>query len=320
MLPFTRPQSATSAPRRRRPRPLTMLLALLLGGMGLVGGSILTNHDAWRRALPARLGGSGAQAGAETGAETGAEARAGAAGRTGAAARSGTGAEKSEGAGSSSSSSLVNRLITSTPTSAQPTVALTFDDGPHPVWTPKLLEVLRRHQVKAVFCVLGENAAARPDLIRQVAAAGHMLCNHSYTHDFELGARRLPQIHDEVERTNQVIRAAAPGVPIPWYRAPGGYWAESVWQVTTARDMGSLWWAQDPRDWDGPSENLIVQRVIEHLHPGSVILLHDGGGNRAATVAAVDRLIPTIRALGYQFAMPATTPPVPAQQSDADKL
>lgn len=318
MLPFKRPLSAVTSRRRRRSRPLSVLLTLLLTGVGLVGGSIATNHDAWRRALPASMGGSGAQASAKSGAA--AEAGTAAAGAAG--ARSGAAAEKSaESAASKESAgaaSLVNRLIVSTPSTprgAKPTVALTFDDGPHPLWTPKVLEILDRHRVKAVFCVLGENAEVRPDLISEMAKAGHKLCNHSYTHDFELASRQEPRIVDEVERTSAAIHEAAPDAEIPWYRAPGGFWAESVWEVTTDHGMQSLWWAQDPRDWDGPSQDLIVRRVMDNLHPGSVILLHDGGGNRSQTVAALERLIPRIRAQGYEFAMPATTLP-----GDADEL
>ncbi|PZM93990.1 MAG: polysaccharide deacetylase [Actinobacteria bacterium] len=174
------------------------------------------------------------------------------------------------------------------------TVALTFDDGPDPRYTPQVLALLRRYQVKATFCVVGVQAQAYPNLIRQIAAEGHTLCNHSWQHDFDLGSRPPAEIRANLARTTAVIRAAAPGTPVPYFRQPGGYWTAAV--VAEARRLGmtSLDWAVDPRDWENPVADQIASMVISTTTAGAIILLHDGGGNRSATVAALQRILPEL--------------------------
>jgi peptidoglycan-N-acetylglucosamine deacetylase len=165
-------------------------------------------------------------------------------------------------------------------------VALTFDDGPDPAWTPKVLEQLRRHQVTATFCVVGTRVRKHPGLVARIVREGHQLCNHSWRHDVDLGDRPRAEIHADLDRTTRAIRAAVPGAKVPFYRQPGGRWTPEV--VAVARELGMtpLHWNVDPRDWAKPPAATIVARVRDGLRPGSVVLLHDGGGNRAATVAA----------------------------------
>jgi peptidoglycan/xylan/chitin deacetylase (PgdA/CDA1 family) len=299
---FTRRRTAarlyTRLPRERLRNGLVLLTALLAFAAAV--GAYVVTFKGWSTDGVPLPGGDGPQALAERAA---AEAAANRTERADALAAAAAAAE--------AGATLESRLITETAETARSTVALTFDDGPHPEWTPRVLEALRRHDVKAVFCVLGENVAAHPDLLREIVADGHRLCNHSFTHDFDLPSLERPEVSDELELTMEAIHDAVPGVDVPWYRAPGGFWGETVWDVAVDNGMQSLWWAIDPVDWERPGESVLFERVTEALHPGAVILLHDGGGDRSETSAALDRLIPAIRGQGYEFAMPATAIPDP---------
>jgi peptidoglycan/xylan/chitin deacetylase (PgdA/CDA1 family) len=173
-------------------------------------------------------------------------------------------------------------------------VALTFDDGPDPRYTPQTLAMLRRYQVKATFCLVGQQAAAYPELVRAIAADGHTLCNHSWSHDITLGSRARTTIRVDLARTNQAIRAAVPGARIVYYRQPGGNWTSGV--VATAWELGmtSLHWAVDPQDWTQPGAGNIASTVTAGTGAGAIVLLHDAGGNRSQTVAALRTILPNL--------------------------
>ncbi|MFF5172552.1 polysaccharide deacetylase family protein [Micromonospora sp. NPDC000089] len=174
-------------------------------------------------------------------------------------------------------------------------VALTFDDGPHPVWTPKLLDQLRAAHVTATFCLVGVQVRAHPELVARIVREGHQLCNHSWRHDMDLGRRPVAQIRADLERTNQAIRAAVPGAKVPYFRQPGGRWTAE--EITVARQLGMrpLHWSVDPQDWAKPPTDMIVHRVEGHARPGAVILMHDGGGDRGGTLAACPRLLADLK-------------------------
>jgi peptidoglycan/xylan/chitin deacetylase (PgdA/CDA1 family) len=178
------------------------------------------------------------------------------------------------------------------------TVALTFDDGPDPDTTPRLLALLRQYHVKATFCLIGYRARDYPDLVRQIAADGHSFCNHSWQHLINLGQRDSAYQSWDLTQTNQAIQNAAPGAQIRWFRAPGGNFTPGLVSLASSLSMGSLYWSVDPRDWDnatygtGPSMvNHIVSNVEANVRPGSIILSHD----RAAhpdTITAYQTLLP----------------------------
>ncbi|TCB99071.1 polysaccharide deacetylase family protein [Micromonospora zingiberis] len=173
-------------------------------------------------------------------------------------------------------------------------VALTFDDGPNPDYTPQVLAILREYHVKATFCVVGQNAQAYPWLVQQIVAEGHTLCNHSWDHDVGLGARSPERIRDDLLRTNAAIRAAVPDAPIVWYRQPGGAWTYPV--ISVSRDLGMtpLHWTLDPADWQMPGATQIASMVVAEVRPGSIVLLHDAGGDRQGTVNALYRILPEL--------------------------
>ncbi|MEV4659149.1 polysaccharide deacetylase family protein [Micromonospora sp. NPDC049301] len=173
-------------------------------------------------------------------------------------------------------------------------LALTFDDGPDPRYTPQVLATLREFDVKATFCVVGENAQYHPDLIQAIVADGHTLCNHSWHHDVTLGNRSPDVIRADLLRTNEAIRAAVPDAPIVWYRQPGGAWTYPVVSVARQLGMTSLHWSVDPSDWETPGASRIATSVVTQVEPGSVVLLHDAGGERQGTVDALRRMLPDL--------------------------
>ncbi|MET7706081.1 polysaccharide deacetylase family protein [Micromonospora sp. NPDC005413] len=174
-------------------------------------------------------------------------------------------------------------------------VALTFDDGPSPAWTPKVLDQLRAAKVTATFCVVGREVQRHPELVRRIVREGHQLCNHSWRHDLDLARRPVAEIQADLARTNKAIRTAAPGAKVSFYRQPGGRWTPEVLGVAKKLGMRPLHWSVDPQDWDKPNAATIGKRVHTATRPGAIVLLHDGGGNRAATLAACPHLIADLK-------------------------
>jgi peptidoglycan-N-acetylglucosamine deacetylase len=189
-------------------------------------------------------------------------------------------------------------------------VGLTFDDGPDPTYTPQVLALLRKHEVKATFCLVGVNAKAYPELVRAIAADGHTLCNHSWNHDFRLGSRSRSAIRADLERTNAAIRDAVPGADIRYFRQPGGNWTKSV--VAVARELGmtSLHWEVDPQDWRRPGARSIANQVISGTVRGAIVLLHDGGGDRQGTVEALRSILPSLTRRFTLAALPCERAPL----------
>jgi peptidoglycan/xylan/chitin deacetylase (PgdA/CDA1 family) len=188
-------------------------------------------------------------------------------------------------------------------------VALTFDDGPDPHWTPQVLQMLHQYQVKATFCLIGVNVARFPSLVRDIASSGHTLCNHSWQHDMMLGFLPSESIIRDLTRTNNAIRAAAPGSRVSYYRQPGGNWTPAV--VAAARRMGmtSLHWQVDPQDWGDPAAHSIARVVNSSTVAGAIVLLHDGGGDRGATMSALHSILPNLSARFRLAALPAGVDP-----------
>ncbi|MFI6648384.1 polysaccharide deacetylase family protein [Streptomyces sp. NPDC050529] len=183
------------------------------------------------------------------------------------------------------------------------TLALTFDDGPNPTDTPQLLKVLRKHHVKAVFCLWGDHVKEHPELVRAIVAGGHTLCNHTMRHE-DLATWTPERIRADLAATNAGIHRAAPGVRIPYFRAPYGSWGQSP-EVANVLGMQPLGWRLAIGDWEPPGTDELVRRIKEGITPGAVLLMHDGGGDRSQTVAAVDRIVPELRSQGWRFERPA---------------
>nr|CAA51773.1 nodC [Rhizobium sp.] len=188
-----------------------------------------------------------------------------------------------------------------------PSVYLTFDDGPNPVFTPEVLDVLAEHRVPATFFVIGAYAKDRPQLIRRMVAQGHEVANHTMTHP-DLSACGRRDVERQVLEANRAIRMACPEASVRHIRAPYGIWSDDVLTTSANAGLAAVHWSVDPRDWSSGID-AIVDAVLASVRPGSIILLHDGcppdelantdASFRDQTVAALSRLIPALHDRGF---------------------
>ncbi|MBQ0905816.1 bifunctional polysaccharide deacetylase/glycosyltransferase family 2 protein [Micromonospora sp. U21] len=191
------------------------------------------------------------------------------------------------------------------------TIALTFDDGPDPRWTPQVLDVLRRHGAHATFFVVGARVNEHPELVRRILAEGHEIGSHTFTHA-NLAAVPAWRRDLELSLTRKAI-AAATGQEATLLRPP----FSSVPTALTGPEYAALRAAagtghvavladRDTRDWQRPGIDQIVRATTPARGRGAVVLMHDGGGDRAQTVAALDRLLPALTDQGYRFTTVST--------------
>ncbi|MBV9412476.1 MAG: polysaccharide deacetylase family protein [Acidimicrobiia bacterium] len=179
-------------------------------------------------------------------------------------------------------------------------VALTFDDGPDPRWTPEVLRVLQAENVKATFCTIGYLAQRHPELVKAEFDAGMTICDHSMHHILNLPSRPHSQIVDEVLQAADVIRNITGENPL-FYRPPGGNLSQDVIDTAHQRGLRVLKWGVDPKDYTKPPAAVILARIEAKVGPGSVILMHDGGGDRSQTVGMLKHLIDDLKARGFTF-------------------
>jgi peptidoglycan-N-acetylglucosamine deacetylase len=184
------------------------------------------------------------------------------------------------------------------PTQAK-AVALTYDDGPNPPYTQQLLAILQRNHVKATFYELGKQIQAYPELTRQVLAAGHELGNHSYSHQ-SLWLRSPEFLANEIDSTNRLLKAAGVTSP-PSFRPPWGRRLFMLPYLLHQRGERLVIYDVDSVDYGAPNVEFIVNNVVNQVQPGSIVLMHDGGGDRSKTVAAAETIIQRLRAKGYEF-------------------
>lgn len=178
-------------------------------------------------------------------------------------------------------------------------VVLTFDDGPDPAYTPLILDVLAKYDAKATFFEVGRNVAKHPALTKRIHDAGHSVQNHTWTHA-DLRHVSAASFRQQITSTDQAIRAQTGSTPA-CLRPPYGGVNRTVRQRATALGKDLVVWHIDSRDWTKPGTAAIVKRVLDGVHNGSVILMHDGGGNRSQTVAALPTILQTLKTRGYGF-------------------
>ncbi|MET9268344.1 polysaccharide deacetylase family protein [Kribbella sp. NPDC003557] len=167
---------------------------------------------------------------------------------------------------------------------------LTFDDGPQHEWTPKVLQVLRKHKAQATFFVLGIQVAQYPDLVAAERAAGHQVGNHTWDH------KTLTLLPDA-----KVRQEIATGVKSKCLRPPTGATNAKIAAIAAAYHQRQVLWDVDTKDWEKPGAAQIEHAIMAGARPGAIILMHDGGGNRSQTVAALDRALTKLSKLGYTY-------------------
>jgi len=160
--------------------------------------------------------------------------------------------------------------------------------------------------------VVGVQVKRHPEIVRQIAAAGHTLCNHTWNHSLTIGRAKPAKIQADLRRTNAAIEAAVPGAQVPFFRAPGGNFTDPLVQTAYADGMTSLYWEVDPRDWehaededDATHVDKIVKSVRKDVKPGAIVLSHDF--NQPDTILAYEQLLPWL-AEKFELGVPAEQP------------
>jgi peptidoglycan-N-acetylglucosamine deacetylase len=179
------------------------------------------------------------------------------------------------------------------------TIALTIDDGPSPIYTQQILRILDRYHITASFSMVGENVTYYPSVAREVADAGHVIVNHTWDHA-DLAKLSKSQTRAEIGNATDAIHHAVGRTPTI-FRAPYGAWSRTTLEYCASENLMPLDWSVDPRDWARPGVKEIVGNIMKNTETGSIILEHDGGGDRSETVAALKIAIPRLLDRGYRF-------------------
>jgi peptidoglycan/xylan/chitin deacetylase (PgdA/CDA1 family) len=175
-------------------------------------------------------------------------------------------------------------------------LALTFDDGPHPAFTPQLLDLLGTLKVKATFFVVGKMAEKSPDLIRRMVAEGHSVGNHTFSH---VTLTKVPYQVAVVEyRANNDLLQKITGERVRFCRPPGGDYDEDVIKAATECNLTTVLWTDDPGDYAAPGSQILEQRTLSRLSNGGIVLLHDGG---TETLKLLPQLVSYAQKKGYKF-------------------
>ena len=183
-------------------------------------------------------------------------------------------------------------------------IALTYDDGPNDPHTLRLLEVLAKHGVRATFFLIGRYVQQRPDIIREVAKAGHAVGNHTFTHRL-LIFKTEAEIRNELSQCHAALSDALGGYS-NLFRPPFGGRRPVVLRIARGLGLQPVMWNVTGHDWNAPPATVIERKITRRVHGGDVILLHDGGhqqmgADRSQTVLATDRLLSRYQAEGYEF-------------------
>lgn len=179
-------------------------------------------------------------------------------------------------------------------------IALTFDDGPWPNTTSKILATLKQQKAKATFFVIGKQVKLYPQLIKQVVAEGHAIGNHTWSHEYgfysEAAAAR------ELDDTAKLVYQTT-GVKTALFRPPAGILNNGLVATAQAKKYAVIMWSVDSRDWHyrGSTSKALVESVLKEAKPGGIVLMHDGGGDRTTTVQALPQIISQLKKQGYTF-------------------
>ncbi len=178
-------------------------------------------------------------------------------------------------------------------------IALTFDDGPHRKYTAEILDVLEQHNAKATFFIVGQNGEKNPELLSRMYEEGHELANHTFTHPLKTNVANLMK---EIQQTDEVIVGITGYQPTLFRPVEGQYTDAMIEAIAKEGYKVVMWsWHLDTLDWKSPGVHRIVNTVLKGVKAGNIVLFHDGGGNRAQTVKALEQILPKLEKQGYQF-------------------
>lgn len=178
-------------------------------------------------------------------------------------------------------------------------VALTFDDGPTPPYTLEIVRILKEMYATGTFFVIGSQASMYPDTVRAVNEAGLPLANHSYSHS-RLDYAPPDGIAAELDAASNTVASLTGSRPV-WFRPPYGATSPVLEQVAANHGYRTIRWTVDSMDWAGLSAPALADKILREVHPGAVVLMHDGGGNRSSTVNALPLIIKGLYEQGYSL-------------------
>ncbi len=178
-------------------------------------------------------------------------------------------------------------------------IALTFDDGPSPSFTGRILDILQKYNSKATFFLIGEQAEKLPDLVKRQVKEGHEIGNHMYRHR-EVCRMPMAEIKKDLEYSHRVIQSIS-GKQIKLYRPTSGYYNENIVGVAWSLEYRVILWSIDSKDWSGMKPCLIAKKILKTAKPGSIILFHDLGGYRDTTIKTLEIIIPELTRRGFQL-------------------
>jgi peptidoglycan/xylan/chitin deacetylase (PgdA/CDA1 family) len=197
---------------------------------------------------------------------------------------------------------LVERIYWRAPTDERK-VALTFDDGPHALSTPRILELLSTLEVQATFFLVGKHLEKHPEIAHEMVRSDHEIGNHTYSHS-PLYLSTQNRIRNEIERTDALLRDVN-GADPKFFRPPAGFFTKQVLDIAEQLGYKTVVGDVYPRDPHLPGKRKIVDRVLQRTVGGSIIILHDGGNtqrvDRSQTLAALSEIIPGLKNKGFEF-------------------
>ncbi|GGM18601.1 hypothetical protein GCM10011351_00500 [Paraliobacillus quinghaiensis] len=182
-------------------------------------------------------------------------------------------------------------------------VALTFDDGPDPRFTPQILDVLKENDIKATFFVMGARAEAYPDIVKRIIDEGHIIGNHTYWHPNLVEQADVTTLVNELKKTEDTL-ANLIDYQTKLFRAPYGFLYNELVEKLKDLSYSVVGWSVDSLDWQEQAPEIITYNVLNNIHPGAIILMHDGAaweGDRTNTIKSLRQIIPAIKEQGMEF-------------------
>lgn len=192
-------------------------------------------------------------------------------------------------------------IIISQVATSQKAIAFTFDDGPNPDATLQVLEVLKQHNAKATFFVLGTHAQDYPHLIKSIQLAGHEIGNHGFSHKIT-EYNNTSFLKSDIKQSEDVITRIT-GIRPRLLRPPGGFLSRDLIKYCLQEKLKIItWtWQADYKDWKSTDSSYLADQIVTGIHPGQIILLHDGGQNRQIMIKALTQALAELSDLGYRF-------------------
>jgi len=178
-------------------------------------------------------------------------------------------------------------------------IFLTFDDGPNPEWTPQVLDILKKHNVKATFFVLGEKAKRYPGIVKRIQKEGHEIGNHTYTHSdgYNVDEKKILK---ELKDTDNIIKNLTGSSP-KYFRPPFGFFNYRYFTIAEELGYKTVLWTFDVGDWGNISAKEMEKKILKETKGGSIILLHDGGENQEELIKALPNLIIKLKNKGFSI-------------------